>query len=132
MTQVNTGKGGHKQDRSAAAGDGLDDIEEVDGEGGGINEYVAQGGDNEEVELPFNKHELLDHLTTLEEDNLFKIHLVQEDEQALEAQKKAIEENIIMKEKEIMDVKRNIEMLEHSKAGLVSKQQFLESNMKLK
>ena len=50
----------------------------------------------------------------------------------MEALKKQIEENIIEREKEITDVKKNIEMLEKSKTILVSKQQFLESNMKVK
>ena len=41
-----------------------------------------------------DKHALLEHLANLEEENLFKIHLVQEDEQALEAAKKDIADNI--------------------------------------
>lgn len=32
------------------------------------------------MEIYFNKITLLEHLAHLEEDNLFKIHLVQEDE----------------------------------------------------
>lgn len=37
----------------------------------------------------------------MEEDNLFKIHLVQEEDQAREEQKRKIEENIREKEREI-------------------------------
>jgi hypothetical protein len=40
--------------------------------------------------------------------------------------------NIHEREKEISETKKNIEMLENSKAALVSKQTFLESNMKSK
>ena len=41
-----------------------------------------------------DRKSLLDHLSHLEEDNLFKIHLVQEDEQALEKEKKISEATI--------------------------------------
>jgi hypothetical protein len=61
-------------------------------------------------------------LANLEEDNLFKIHLVQEDEQALEEQKRKIEENIKEKEKEILEVKKNIEIFENSRQIMLSKQ----------
>ena len=74
---------------------------------------------------------MLEHLANLEEDNLFKIHLVQEEDQAREEQKRKIEENIRDKEREILEVKKNIEIFEHSKQLMLSKQQFLESNMKV-
>ena len=57
----------------------------------------------------------------MEEDNLFKIHLVQEDEQALEKQKKASEETILKKQEEINEVQKNIEMLMNSKKILHTK-----------
>ena len=63
---------------------------------------------------------------------MFKIHLVQEDEVALENCKKEIQENIKEREMEIVEVKKNIENLERSRAVLAMKQQFLESNMKVK
>ena len=47
-----------------------------------------------DMNIYFDKQSLLEHLANLEEDNLFKIHLVQEDEQALEAEKTKIEKNI--------------------------------------
>lgn len=52
----------------------------------------------EDMNNYFDKNSLLEHLANLEEDNLFKIHLVQEDEQALENLKKEIEQNIINRE----------------------------------
>ena len=64
----------------------------------------------------------------MEEDNLFKIHLVQEDEQALEKQRKLIENKINTKEKEISDVNHNIEIIIASKNALVTKQAFLDTN----
>lgn len=36
--------------------------------------------DGSDFENPFDKYKLLEHLAMLEEDNLFKIHLIQEDE----------------------------------------------------
>lgn len=84
------------------------------------------------MNIYFDKESLLEHLSNLEEDNLFKIHLVQEDDHALEAMRKDIEKNIKDKEEEILSVKKNIEILENQKAGVAAKQQFLEQNMKLK
>lgn len=50
----------------------------------------------------------------------------------MEAEKAKIERNLQEREQEIADVKKNIEILEHSKGLLVGKQSFLESNMKNK
>ena len=87
---------------------------------------------DQDFQIYFDKFTLLEHLAHLEEDNLFKIHLVQEDEQALEKLKKSIEGKINEKNKEIKDVNCNIEMLETSKGALLNKQLFLESNMRIK
>lgn len=108
--------------------DSIADLERVKN----ASQNELESASDRDMNIYFDKQSLLDHLSNLEEDNLFKIHLVQEDEHALDAMKRDIESNIALKESEILDVKRNIEMLEHSKAGLVSKQSFLESNMKLK
>jgi uncharacterized protein YllA (UPF0747 family) len=74
----------------------------------------------------------MEHLAYLEEDNLFKINVVQEDEQALEKMKKQIERSIKDKEAEIEEVRRNIDGLQAMKEVFVEKTQFLEGNMKLK
>jgi hypothetical protein len=84
------------------------------------------------MNIYFDKESLLEHLSNLEEDNLFKIHLVQEDEHALEDLKRLIEKNIAEKDKEIQEVMANINNLEHSRSIVAAKQQFLEQNMKLK
>lgn len=110
MTSVNT--------KGAQRDDDLDDHDERtisppldDAEGqGDLNMYFE------------DKKSLLEHLANLEEENLFKIHLVQEDEQALENTRKEVEENIALREREIQDVRRNIEMLEHSRGILFGKQ----------
>jgi hypothetical protein len=102
-------------------------------EGGGPDLLRQEESDKGDLNMYFeDKGDLLEHLANLEEENLFKIHLVQEDEQALEAAKKDIAHTQAQKEREIADVRRNIEMLEHSRGILYSKQQFLESNMKMK
>lgn len=84
------------------------------------------------MNIYFDKESLLEYLANLEEDNLFTIHLVQEDDHSLEAMKKDIERNLKEREEEIEQVRKNIQILENQKAGLVAKQQFLEQNMKLK
>ena len=82
--------------------------------------YSMFGPDEDpDLNIYFNPpHTLLEYLTNLEEDNLFKINLVQEDEQALDNEKKKIQANIRAKEAEINEVIKNIESLEQSKAVL--------------
>jgi len=50
----------------------------------------------------------------------------------LEKLKKSIEETVSAKQAEIDEVSKNIEMLMNSKKALLSKQMFLENNMKVK
>jgi hypothetical protein len=85
--------------------------------------YSMFGPDEDpDLNIYFNPpHTLLEYLTNLEEDNLFKINLVQEDEQALDNEKKKIQANIRAKEAEINEVIKNIESLEQSKAVLQEK-----------
>lgn len=52
------------------------------------NEHLE---DEDDFKIYFDKFTLLEHLSHLEEDNLFKIHLVQEDEQALDKLKRSID-----------------------------------------
>ena len=73
------------------------------------------------MQIYFDKFSLLEHLTHLEEDNLFKIHLVQEDEQTLEKLKKDSELRMQLKQREIEEVNRNIEQLRVSKMGALKK-----------
>jgi len=54
----------------------------------------------------------------MEEDNLFRIYLVKEEEQSLDLMKKQKEEKITTKAKEIDDVLKNAVMLEASKFQL--------------
>ena len=88
--------------------------------------------EDSDYEIYFDKYSLLEELTHLEEDNLFKIHLVQEDEQTLENLQKTIDQKIQSKEGEIRDVRNNIELLIQSKNQLFHKQMFLDNTMKVK
>eukprot|EP00347_Sterkiella_histriomuscorum_P006295 403353317 len=88
--------------------------------------------DPTDFEIYFDKYTLLEHLSHLEEDNLFKIHLVQEDEQALERMKKQIDSKIKAKESEMVDVQSNIDMLIQAKNAMQNKQSFLDSNTRVK
>lgn len=130
MTSVNTKKQDNDDMEDVAEGGNHDSIEDLQRHKQSQEELGS--GEDRDLNIYFDKVTLLEHLASLEEDNLFKIHLVQEDEVALEGAKKDIEQTIAAKEREIADVRRNIEMLDHSRAGLVAKQQFLEGNMKLK
>jgi len=49
--------------------------------------------ENDDFNIYFDKASLMAHLNHLEDDNLFKIHLVQEEEQNVEKIKKKAREN---------------------------------------
>jgi len=96
-----------------------------------LHDTMFAPDEDPDLNIYFNPPQtLLEYLKNLEEDNLFKINLVQEDEQALEKEKKKIHENITTREAEINEVLKNIETLEQFKAELLKKQYFLEGNMK--
>jgi hypothetical protein len=80
----------------------------------------------------FDKQSLLQRLQHMEEDNLFRIYLVKEEEQSLELLKKQRHQKLAKKEKEIDDVLKNIAMLEQSKQVLLSKTQYLVQSMNMK
>jgi len=92
---------------------------------------LDQPYEDKDFQIYFTDNTLLEYLAHLEEDNLFRIHLVQEEEQALEKFKKGSEERILQKQQEIDEVQRNIELLKTSKNVAGSKQNFLESNMRV-
>lgn len=69
-------------------------------------------GEDSDLEIYFDKYTLMEHLSHMQEDNLFKIHLVQEEEQALEKYKKDIEVKIKRKEREVKEVQRNSDILQ--------------------
>jgi hypothetical protein len=85
---------------------------------------------DDSFEIYFDKNTLVEYLHSLEEDNLFRIHLVQEDEQALDKLKKAVDSKIKAKEQEIEEVNHNIEMLMASKNQLMTKQAALDTTFK--
>jgi hypothetical protein len=117
MTSVNTKKGHvdfkeEENDNNATISEG-----EEEAAGGGLfNE-----NEDPDMNIYFTPQSLLQHIANLEEENLFKIHLVQEDEVALENCKKEIQENIKEREIEIREVRKNIENLERSRAVLAMK-----------
>ena len=84
------------------------------------------------METYFEKHTLLEHLAHLEEDNLFKIHLVQDDEQALEKLRRGVQGSIQAKEQEIRDMQHNIDTMRASIQQLSAKHAFLDANTRSK
>jgi len=82
---------------------------------------LDQPYEDDDFEIHFTEFTMLEYLSHLEEDNLFRIHLVQEEEQTLEKFKKASEERIKEKQNEIDEVQRNIELLQNSKKVALTK-----------
>lgn len=68
---------------------------------------------------------LLAEITKLEDDNLRKIELVQDDEQNLDRQKRSEKVNYQKMEDQIDEVQRNINVLQQQKFDLLSKQKYL-------
>lgn len=87
---------------------------------------------NEELMIYFDKQSLLQRLQHMEEDNLFRIYLVKEEEQSLDLLIKQRNAKLAQKEKEIDDVLKNIAMLETSKQALLAKTQYLVQSMNMK
>lgn len=86
----------------------------------GVEEEVnLEPEEDSDYEIYFDKFTLLEHLTHLEEDNLFNIQLIQEDEEALDNFKKESQSKIYMKETELKDIEHNIGILVSSKEQLL-------------
>ena len=70
---------------------------------------------DDDDQIYFDKKEFIEHLSEIEEDNLFKINLLQNDEVQLETLKKNAETSEEKKKQEIREVEKNIAMLAASK-----------------
>jgi len=77
--------------------------------------------EDDDLTIYFDKASLLAHVVHLEDDNLFKIHLVQEDEQNLERLKRQAESDFSKMEEQIEAVQKNIDVLSVQKQELTSK-----------
>jgi hypothetical protein len=78
-----------------------------------------------DYKIYFDKASLLNHITFLEDDNLFKIHLVQEDEQNVEKAQKKMKKSCQEMQLQIDDVQKNIDALNQAKELVHSKHVFL-------
>lgn len=79
--------------------------------------------DNED-KVYFTKNSFWDYLDEIEADNLFKINLCQDEENAFEALKKGKEKKIAEKMAQLKEMQNNIDILEKGKIHLLQKQQF--------
>ena len=84
---------------------------------------------DKDFKIYFDKKALLDHLNHLEDDNLFKIYLVQEDEQKVLKMKEQAEVNYEHLQKEIDESQKSIEQLQKNKDVLIERFNFLNSSI---
>lgn len=75
------------------------------------------------------KQNLLPYLNEIEQENLFEINLLGEEENALEEVKKLKEKNIEIKGKAVTEMDNNIKMLENSKKALEDKKSYFDQKL---
>lgn len=89
-------RGGLKGDKS--------EIDQMEQDNAAFDLNLDDPYEDDDFNYYFDKASLLNHITQLEDDNLFKIRLVQEDEQNVEKIKKKAEANLSEFQKQIDDV----------------------------
>ena len=77
-------------------------------------DFNADYSDDDE-DIRINEKDLVDYLSKLEENNLFKMNLIQEQQQSLEKIEKETEARIDAKKQLISDVTSNLAHLEEAK-----------------
>ena len=123
LTSVKGGEGDEARAPSAAAG------------GSALSDRNAEDSDEDsEGGLGIDERDVILYLQRLEEDNLFEMNLLTEEENNLEKMEKESREKINLRRKEIKEVDHNIEMLKQSKQRKQQKieyySQILESSNK--
>lgn len=76
----------------------------------------ADYSDDDYENIPLEEKKFWEYLTKLEENNLFKMNQLQEEQQKLEKQEKESQDKINTKQEEITDLDTNLEQLQASKA----------------
>ena len=79
---------------------------------------------DDDHKIYFKEKDLIEYLFHIEDDNLFKINLMQDDEQALEEKKKSSQEAIEFKKSEIKQQQESITVLQHKLTDLKKKHEF--------
>lgn len=69
---------------------------------------LSEPYEDDDYKIYFDQRNLLSHLNFLEDDNLFKINLLQDEEENVKKLKDASEDKYKMREKDIDDVHRSI------------------------
>ena len=84
---------------------------------------------DDDFTICFDRAQLLNHLNHLEDDNLFRIKLVEDDQQAV----KKIKEDAVTKyqimERDIEEVDKSIAQLEKTKDTLMTKNRYLSGSV---
>lgn len=86
--------------------------------------------EDDDLTIYFKRDTLLAQIVKLEDDNLRKIDLVQDDEQNLERQNKQEAVNYKKLEDQIKEVQKNIDVLHFKKVDMMSKKDFLNAGQK--
>ena len=90
---------------------------------------LSEPYEDDDYKIYFDNRNLLSHLNFLEDDNLFKINLLQDEEENVKKLKDASEGKYKMREKDIQDVHRSIVQLEKSRDNLMQRYKYLTGNI---
>jgi hypothetical protein len=84
---------------------------------------------DDDFTIYFDRAQLLDHLNHLEDDNLFRIKLVEDDEQAVKKIREDAAKKYALMEKDIAEVDKSIYQLEKTKETLMIKNRYLSGSV---
>lgn len=88
------------------------------------NEYS-----DDDYNIYFDRAQLLGHLNSLEDDNLFRIKLVEDDEEAVKKINELALEKYLEMQKDINEVDKSIGQLDKTKESLMTKNRFLSGSV---
>ena len=108
-----------KADQSSIKGDSI--LQLPDSPKSDHEIQLSEPYEDDDYKIYFDKVSLLNHITFMEDDNLFKIHLVQEDEQNVEKAQKKMEKSTKEMLLQIEEGQKNIDALNQSKEVVLSK-----------
>ena len=107
----------------------IQDLDDKSLEQKALNMEMEDEYSDDDFTICFDRAQLLNHLNHLEDDNLFRIKLVEDDQQAV----KKIKEDAVTKyqimERDIEEVDKSIAQLEKTKDTLMTKNRYLSGSV---
>ena len=126
LTEPTHGRRGQPKKQSSLV---LQDPEEKSLEQKALNMEMEDSYSDDDFTIYFDRAQLLNHLNHLEDDNLFRIKLVEDDQQAVKKIKEDAQVKYKIMERDIEEVDKSIAQLEKTKETLMSKNRYLSGSV---